>query len=87
MEPKSKAKQIKWNLVSPIGCYKRYFHLIVTNQLAIVGDNLVGIGDKRKRMVVCNVWHRGSNFASYRKIADFLLVLMSMTFVVINFLK
>ena len=74
-------------LGKPNRLLQKIFSDFVTNQLAIVGDNLVGIGDKRKRMVVCNVWHRGSNFASYRKIADFLLVLMSMTFVVINFLK
>jgi len=85
MEPKSKAKQVKRNLVSPIGCCHKIFYLMITNQLAIVGDNLVGIGDKRKRMAVCNVRHRGSNFASYQKIAHFLLVLMSRTFIVIDF--
>lgn len=86
MKPKSKAKQTKWNLLSPMNCYDKFiFTFIITNFSVMRSDNLVGIGDKRKRMAVCNVWHRGSNFASYRKIADFLLVLMSMTFVVINF--
>ena len=86
MKPKSKAKQTKRNLVSPMSCYDKFiFTFIITNFSVMRSDNLVGIGDKRKRMVVCNVWHRGSKFASYWKIADFLLVLMSMTFVVINF--
>lgn len=56
MEPKSKAKQLKRNLVSPIGCY---CISTVTNQSATIGDNLVGMGYKKKQKVLCNVMHRG----------------------------
>ena len=56
MEPKSKAKQIKRNLVSPMSCYDKFiFTFIITNFSVMRSDNLVGIGDKRKRMVICNV--------------------------------
>lgn len=56
MKPKSKAKQTKRNLVSPMSCYDKFtFTFIITNFSVMRSDNLVGIGDKRKRMVICNV--------------------------------
>ena len=56
MKPKSKAKQTKWNLVSPMSCYDKFiFTFIITNFSAMRSDNLVCIGDKKKRMVICNV--------------------------------
>ena len=48
MKPKSKAKQTKWNLVSPMSCYDKFiFTFIITNFSVMRSDNLVGIGDKR----------------------------------------
>ena len=56
MKPNSEAKQTKWNLVSPMSCYDKFiFTFIITNFSVMRSDNLVGIGDKRKRMVICNV--------------------------------
>ncbi len=56
MKPKSKAKLTKGNLVSPMSCYDKFIlTFIITNFSAMRSDNLVGIGDKKKRMVVCNI--------------------------------
>ena len=63
MKPKSKAKQTKWNLLSPMSCYDKFiFTFIITNFSVMRSDNLVGIGDKRKRMVDLSTLNQTNKF-------------------------